>query len=302
MHPALATALSRGPVRAASLPANMPGWALTNAVRAGHVVRVLPGVFAAAGTTPDLVRAAAAYVDGRGAVSHTTALGLFGWTLADGRVHVTVPPRVRLQGSDLIVVHSRKDFEVEAPWVVRRKGFVVTNIEDSLVAAWPLGTEPWRTGVVVEAVNSRRTTALRLATALAGAPHLPDRHALRRIIDLLAGGCRSPLEIFGAERVFHGLPGLRRQAPITIGGRTHYLDLYAEAERVNIEIDGASWHARSDQRERDLRRDAALATRGILVVRFSYRRLIDTPAAVRLETQRILDTRRDGPRSTAAVL
>jgi very-short-patch-repair endonuclease len=71
-----------------------------------------------------------------------------------------------------------------------------------------------------------------------------------------------------------------------------YLEMYAERERVNIELDGAATHGDPRQREIDLRRDALLATLGILVVRFSHRRLVHEPDEVRRETLAILARRR----------
>jgi hypothetical protein len=55
---------------------------------------------------------------------------------------------------------------------------------------------------------------------------------------------------------------------------------------------GATTHGDPRQREIDLRRDALLATVGILVVRFAHRRLVHEPHAVRRETRTILATRR----------
>jgi hypothetical protein len=43
---------------------------------------------------------------------------------------------------------------------------------------------------------------------------------------------------------------------------------------VNFELDGASVHGNRRQREIDLRRDALLATLGVLVVRFTHHRLV----------------------------
>ena len=110
----------------------------------------------------------------------------------------------------------------------------------------------------------------------------------------MAAGCRSALEIWGHDHVFTGpgLPALRRQHPVRLGDRTVYLDVYAEPERVAFELDGAAYHGDPEQREADLCRDAALAARGIQVVRFSHRRLVREPDAVRREVLAVLATRR----------
>ncbi|MEV4211433.1 DUF559 domain-containing protein [Micromonospora sp. NPDC049662] len=88
------------------------------------------------------------------------------------------------------------------------------------------------------------------------------------------------------------MPAFVRQAPVRVGGRTIYLDMLAEAERVNVELDGANSHGDPAEREIDLRRDALLATTGILVVRFTHRRLLANPAEVRQQTLAILASRR----------
>ncbi|WP_433111757.1 DUF559 domain-containing protein [Micromonospora sp. CA-246542] len=101
------------------------------------------------------------------------------------------------------------------------------------------------------------------------------------------------MEIWGHDHVFTGptMPVFRRQVPIRLGRRTVYLDMFAERERVNIELDGATTHGDTRQREIDLRRDALLATVGILVVRFAHRRLVHEADDVRRETLAILATR-----------
>jgi very-short-patch-repair endonuclease len=93
------------------------------------------------------------------------------------------------------------------------------------------------------------------------------------------------------------MPTFRRQVPIRLGRRTIYLDMLAERERVNIELDGATTHGDPRQREIDLRRDALLATVGILVVRFAHRRLVHEADEVRRETLRMTTDHRPGSHS-----
>jgi very-short-patch-repair endonuclease len=57
---------------------------------------------------------------------------------------------------------------------------------------------------------------------------------------------------------------------------------------TNFELDGAKWHGSPRSRERDLRRDAALAARGYRVVRLTHERLTRQPAEVRAEILAIL--------------
>jgi very-short-patch-repair endonuclease len=191
-------------------------------------------------------------------------------------------------------VHQRRGFVMEPPHVVVRSGLPVTRLERTIVDAWPLLPPSQRPAPLIRAVNERLTTPDRVADALADAPRLVDRAALRTLLDRLASGCRSALEIWGHDHVFTGagMPPFRRQVRVRVRDRTCYLDVYAEAERVDFELDGAASHGSPRQREADLRRDALLATVGILVVRFSHHRLLYETDAVRREVLEILVRRR----------
>jgi very-short-patch-repair endonuclease len=59
-----------------------------------------------------------------------------------------------------------------------------------------------------------------------------------------------------------------------------------------VEMDGAAYHGEPGQRERDIRRDAGVAARGIQTIRFSHLRLFNDPDGVRAETLDILEARR----------
>ncbi|MFC4106017.1 endonuclease domain-containing protein [Micromonospora zhanjiangensis] len=172
-------------------------------------------------------------------------------------------------------------------------------MESSLVDAWPHIPPADRPAPLIRAINDRLTTPDRVAAALAVTPMLVGRTELRALLDRLAAGCLSHLEIWGHDHVFTapGMPPFLRQFRVQIGGRVLYLDMYAERQRLNIELDGATTHGDPRQREIDLRRDALLATLGILVVRFSHRRLTHEPDEVRRETLAILARRREQPAS-----
>jgi very-short-patch-repair endonuclease len=60
---------------------------------------------------------------------------------------------------------------------------------------------------------------------------------------------------------------------LTAQGRRYRVDLGFEEERVAVEMDGERWHSTPQQRERDRRRDAALAAIGWVVLRLSHDRL-----------------------------
>jgi very-short-patch-repair endonuclease len=300
MNPALTEllAVSGGLVRWGEVPKGV----LSRAMRAGRLWKVLPGVYLDASCpqpATDLVRRAAlAWADGRAALSHLTALDLWGIrpARAGEPVHLTVPTGVGLRSRPGFVVHQRDGFAPEPPRALLRDGLPVTRLERSLVDSWPLLPRADRPGPLIRSVNGRLTTPDRVGAAMVELPRLTGRAELRTLLDKLAAGCRSELEIWGHDHVFTGpgMPPLRRQVRIRVGGRICYLDVYAERERVDFELDGATTHGDPAQREIDLRRDALLATLGILVVRFAHRRLVHEPTEVRREVLSILATR--GPR------
>lgn len=261
-------------------------WLLDHAARAGKVFHLFPGVYVDA-TRRDAEdvrrRAALSYVDGRGALSHTTALAVWrvGWDEpAHAPIHLTLPPTVNLRGAKGLVLDRHR---VSGP-AQRRGGMTIVPLDEAIVRSWPLLPASQRAGIVISTVTGRHVTGGDLRLRLAQTPKLTGAADLRRLLDLLATGCHSPLELWGALKVFigRGMPPLRRQVLVrTDDGRTYHLDVFAERERVAFELDGATFHTGAVQRERDLRRDAALAALGITVVRFTYDRLMTEPIAVR---------------------
>nr|WP_275586007.1 DUF559 domain-containing protein [Geodermatophilus sabuli] len=73
---------------------------------------------------------------------------------------------------------------------------------------------------------------------------------------------------------------------------TVYLDAAVPELRVAVELDGAAFHGSAAARERDTRRDVALAALGWVVLRFSYRRLTREPDACRREILQVCRARR----------
>jgi len=263
-------------------------WLLDHAAKAGKVVQLFPGVYVEAAMRRDQLvrrRAALSYVDGRGALSHTTALAVWriGWDEPQhAPIHVTVGPRVQLHGGKGLMLHRHRSFGERH----RRGGLIVVPLDEAIVRSWPLLPTTHRTGVVISAVTHRHTTLDQLLQRLAEVPKLTGAGELKRLLSLVAAGCQSPLELWGALHIFTGpgMPEFKRQHPVG----NYLLDVYAERERVAFELDGDAFHAGPVQRERDLRRDAALAALGIQVVRFTYTRLMFEPEAVRREVLAIL--------------
>ncbi|MCU1659822.1 MAG: uncharacterized protein JWO57_4478 [Pseudonocardiales bacterium] len=91
------------------------------------------------------------------------------------------------------------------------------------------------------------------------ATRLPGRRHLGRLVEMLAAGCHSELELWGYPDVFD-VPGLRdrvRQRRVQVGGRSYSVDLAFDEQRLAVELDGRDYHASPAQWERDIRRDLA---------------------------------------------
>jgi very-short-patch-repair endonuclease len=249
----------------------------------GRLVRIAPGVYAAAPSREWRMRVEAA-IRTRGAVaSHRTALALWGLLPPGGPVHLTVEPGRSNRGSAGVVLHRARDLRD----LVRNVGGLhVTSVERSIVDSWACPDDVDRTAVraaAITAVRRRMCRPQELALELDRRPQLPARRVLGALVRLLAEGCQSELEIWGCLNVLRapGMPRFTQQHRVTVAGEVFLLDAAYEEVLLGVEMDGAAWHGSRDQRERDIRRDALMATVGWQTVRFSFARLTRSPAECR---------------------
>ena len=300
MHPVVEQCLADGGGVATrgELLAVVTRHVLARHVAAGELLRLHPQVFVDARRVEDAgTRRAAAlrYCGARAALSHTTGLAAWGLDVPESdALHLVVPADTRRAHGEGLRVHRWPAAEQWRGLVVTRRGLPVVQLERCLVDAWPLlPAGPQRRAPAITAVSSRRTTPARLLEALGAVPKLRDRAELRRLLDRLAAGCRSELELWGFERVFRGraFADVVRQHRVQVGDHAVYLDVAFPDVKVAVELDGAAWHGSREQRERDIRRDAALAALGWVVLRFSHRRLHNEPDVVRREVLTVLRQR-----------
>jgi hypothetical protein len=182
-------------------------------------------------------------------------------------------------------------------------GIPVTDLSRSLVDAWdwalrtrqgrlPRGGQALVRQAVIECVRSRRTSVASLLAQSAACPVHAGRAELSRLLGLVADGCESELEIWGVTRVLPGpprVPAWTQQYPIRLSdGRQVRLDAAYPDAGVAVELDGAAFHGSRAARERDLRRDSALAALGWVVLRFSYARLMSDPDGCRREIEAVV--------------
>jgi hypothetical protein len=85
------------------------------------------------------------------------------------------------------------------------------------------------------------------------------------------------------------LPPWLREHPFSINGSPARVDVYIPDWSLVVEADGRNWHMRRADFENDRRRDNDLAARGIQVIRYTYKMLVDDEARC---GQQILDVGR----------
>jgi hypothetical protein len=129
---------------------------------------------------------------------------------------------------------------------------------------------------ICRAIGRRRTTADRIALAMAARKKMRWRRDIAVALGDAEGGALSVLEyryVYRVERP-HGLPAACRQARIRHGTGNRYLDNLYEPYGVCVELDGTAAHP-ADEQWRDKRRDNANTVSGILTLRFGLLDLSD---------------------------
>jgi hypothetical protein len=269
----------------------------------GDLIHLHPGVvILPTHLTDAATRARAAALWAKGPVSHISALRLWGVLHQHAEpIHVTVPADRFPRNTTGVIVHrTTRRLPVAAAG-----GIPVTRLPWSLVDAWdwshrsrrgePNGGAATVRQAVIECIRSRRATVSEIRALSASRRVHAGRAELDELMDLLAGGCESELEIWGVTEVLPGPPDLPpwvQQHEIRLAdGRRIRLDAAFVEARVAIELDGAAFHGSQAARERDLRRDTALAALGWVVLRFSYARLMADPLGCRREIEAVVRRR-----------
>lgn len=257
----------------------------------GRLVRLHPGWV----TIPELaedwiVRAHAATGYAGGPLSHMSALAVHG--VVDNevtRLDVTVTPDRRARTSRWLRVHRSR-----IPCrVVEARGLPATTVARSLVDTWGeahrsralRGFDGVAREALLRATRERRVAPADVLAELTVRPELPGRAALQELVGLAARGTHSALEVMAVQRVLDltGLPPYEQQFRVLLQGGPVALDAAWPEVKLAVELDGAEFHRSPEARERDMRRDAALAALGWLVLRFSYRQITRDPAWCRAQ-------------------
>jgi very-short-patch-repair endonuclease len=254
--------------------------AIDNRVQSGWLRPLHRGVYAVGPIQSDEASEMAAVLacGERALLSHRSAAAL--WRLlskhADQPVEVTVAVRhvPRRAG-----IRSHKTARLMADEVTTLRRIRVTTPARTLLdLASELPTRELEQAIA-QAERTYTGTQRRLLALLARYPARPGTPKLR---ELLRGPGRPALARSAAEERFLALVR-RAQLPapeVNVEVAGYELDFFWRGARLAVEIDGWAFHGDRDAFEADRRRDAALAARGIHVVRITWRQIVDEPEAV----------------------
>lgn len=248
--------------------------ALRAAVRCGAVTRMLPEHYAAtehAESTVARAHAATAWV-GHGSVVLGVAAAS-AWELCDGPQNITVtgPPGMSRAVPPWLTLRRAEEPPPSALW----HGCPVSLPALSIVTAYGQVPRDRADGLVYSAVQRRLTTPAEIAAAVSTLYGVRGRRALMSTLSAVKAGSESHLETIGLRTVFHTkeFASFVRQHRLIVDGTPYRLDMFHPMTRTTVELDGAAAHTGDENRGRDVSRDAALASVGILTLRFTYRDL-----------------------------
>jgi hypothetical protein len=218
----------------------------------------------------------------RAVLSHQSALALWGFLTWPWLMHVTTSADRRPRG---IVVHLSRTL---TPADVRTHQEIrVTTLARGLLDCAP--ALPRLTRTVNDALRSPHTTRAQLAAVVQRCPTHPGAKLLLPFVVSKSGPTRSEFE--DRFRPFcrkYNFP----EPLINVMLHGYEVDALFPAERVIIELDGWDFHNDRQAFERDRNRDADLVAAGFVVVRITWERLVERPAAEADRLQRILAMRR----------
>lgn len=272
-----------------------------SALRDGDVVTVAPNAYVGACHARSLhsrIDGALLWAGPPAAIGGRAALCLYG-VLEDppDRIDVVVPRQRHLKAAPSHIRTRRTDFQFVpgqmGSWTVVPLAMAICQAFGDL--------DRDRAGVVVRPLASGAVGVEELLRTLDAMPRVRLRRQLMSVIAHFAAGSESYLEYVAAAEVFCGVEfsQLLRQHTLSVHGRQYRVDLFDAATMTAIETDGATFHSGPDAWQRDLNRDADLASLGVLTLRFTYRDLVEHPERCLERVRAVLRSRstRDRPKA-----
>jgi very-short-patch-repair endonuclease len=177
---------------------------------------------------------------------------------------------------------------------VRLGGLPLTSVEGTVLDLGGIRGATLDDAVAhaARAVQRRKTTAGRLASALDLRARHPHRDGLRLALGVIESGAESTLEVAFVRDVIrrHGLPAMRMQVPGDGAGRPVRRDFVDDERRVIVEVDGVLGHAGPGMAA-DRRRDRAAAREGWLSLRCGWVDVRHGPCELALDVALTLRSR-----------
>ena len=251
-------------------------------LRNGRLHRLHRGVFALGHTriSQEGRWLAAVFALGEGAVlSHVSAAALWGIRhSASARIHVTVRTNAGRTPRRGIVVH--RSLTLGPADVDEHDAIPVTSVSRTLLDLAGVLTPTRLERAVEQSLALRRFDLRAVESVLAANPRRPGAGALAEIIAHIHHDpslTRRELEKLMLDLcAAHGI----ERPEVNVVVDDYEVDFLWRTRRLVVETDGLQWHSTPTALERDRRRDERLTVLGYRVVRFTYRRVTDEPAAV----------------------
>ena len=243
------------------------------AIARGAVVRLLPNQYCLAVHAQSWhmrARAAVAWGGQGAALSGLAALAAYGfapWPV--DVIDLVVPQGRHKSGPSWLRVRSMSTPFDTRVWV---PSTAIVEPSLAVVIAHGLSAPNRRAQLVHGAIRTRLVDVQRLEGELKREGRLRGRKELTHRLALVRKGAESYLEEQGMAHVFRGaeFAGLIFQHAMVVEGKAYRVDAYDPATQTAFELDGYADHGGKEHRQRDVTRDAMLATVGVLTVRFTY--------------------------------
>ena len=278
--------------RAQAQRAGMTGKQIDTAARSGRWQRLHAGVYAAftgEPGRPTLLWAAVLRAGPKAVLSHHSAAELQGLVATPvPAIHVMVPSGRQIAPISGVVLHYSSLVTRERHPALRPPQ---TRVEETVLdLAGGAASLDEALGWIFRACGSRRTTAERIASAMAGRARMRWRTELTAALGLGADGVHSLLEFRYVNRRVerpHGLPVATRQFRVTRVGQHQYQDVTYQPYGVVVELDGRVAHP-VELRWRDIRRDNASNVEGQQTLRYGWADVTEQPCRVAAQVGGVL--------------
>lgn len=268
-----------------ALSSGMTERMIARRVEKGRWIRLAPGVYAFASAPPKWHRQVSAAVlsQPRALVAGRSAARLHGFPgYGIGRPELIVPASANARSP---LARLIRDSHFDSIATTRIEGFSATTVAETI---WTLAARIPRgelEHLVDDRLAARKLQVDEFDPILTriygerrpGGPALTAVLADRRLDAYQPA--TSELEAHLYPLLDHPeIPPYRRQCPIALDeGIEAVLDAFIDDWGLIVEADGRRWHTRQADFERDRRRDNAALAMGLIVVRFTYRMLVDEP-------------------------